>query len=144
MWIQSVARARKHTGLLFALVSLSHSTMSEVDHGPSSMEPVGSKHPFAVVGGVEASDERAEQDEEGVDGPSLHDVKRALRQNFRATGVIDDVTVRDMEDTTAAAAAAVRLLCASRRGNKGASEVSSYRSNQPTLSTFLKLATPKA
>lgn len=27
--------------------------------------------------------------------PSLHDVKRALRRNFRDTGVIDDVTVRE-------------------------------------------------
>lgn len=28
------------------------------------------------------------------DAPSVNDVKRALRQNFRDTGVIDDVTVR--------------------------------------------------
>lgn len=40
--------------------------------------------------------DRAEEngeDRQGQEGPSLHDVKRALRHNFRETGVIDDVTV---------------------------------------------------
>ena len=32
--------------------------------------------------------------EEEERGPSLEDIKRALRQNFRDTGVVDDVTVR--------------------------------------------------
>lgn len=74
--------------------------MSEVGHGPSPLEALESKHSFAVVEGVveeEALDKRAEQGEDAdgaKDGRSLHEVKRALRQNFRATGVIDDVTVR--------------------------------------------------
>ncbi len=38
-------------------------------------------------------------EEQGDDGPSLQDVKQALRENFRATGVIDDVTVRDKTTT---------------------------------------------
>lgn len=38
--------------------------------------------------------EAHEENKKGDDGPSLQDVKRALRENFRATGVIDDVTVR--------------------------------------------------
>lgn len=35
-----------------------------------------------------------ENGEEEERGPSLEDVKRALRQNFHDTGVVDDVTVR--------------------------------------------------
>lgn len=33
-------------------------------------------------------------DKDEEEEPSLDDIKRALQQNFRATGVIDDVTVR--------------------------------------------------
>lgn len=42
--------------------------------------------------------QRQQEVEQGGDedeaGPSLEDVKRALRQKFRDTGVVDDVTVR--------------------------------------------------
>lgn len=70
--------------------------MSEVEHGPSAMESFRPKPSFTGLSGVEAREKRAEEEGEG-DGPSLHDVKRALKNNFRATGVIDDVTVRREE-----------------------------------------------
>ena len=57
------------------------------------MESLRPNPSFTGLGGVEAREERAEEGKE--DGPSLHDVKRALKNNFRATGVIDDVTVRE-------------------------------------------------
>lgn len=68
---------------------------------------VGSEASLTLPRAVETRDEEAEQEEEKIrhqsdeqpdeGGASLHDVKRALRNNFRATGVIDDVTVREVD-----------------------------------------------
>lgn len=67
--------------------------MSEVEHGPFAMDSLRPQPSFTALSGVEARGERAEEVKE--DGASLHDVKQALKNNFRATGVIDDVTVRE-------------------------------------------------
>lgn len=63
-------------------------------HGSSAMESLRPNPSFAALSGMEARDKRAEEKKEDH-GPSLHDVKRALKNNFRATGVTDDVTVRE-------------------------------------------------
>ncbi|CAM9356887.1 unnamed protein product, partial [Ectocarpus sp. 13 AM-2016] len=66
---------------------------------------VGLDASFARPRAVETRDEQVEQEEQKIrqesheqqpyeGGASLHDVKRALRNNFRATGVMDDVTAR--------------------------------------------------
>lgn len=69
---------------------------------------VASEASFVLPRVVETRHEQAEQEEQKIrqesherqpneGGASLHDVKRALRNNFRATGVIDDVTVREAD-----------------------------------------------
>ncbi|CAM9244184.1 unnamed protein product, partial [Ectocarpus fasciculatus] len=66
---------------------------------------VGSEASLSLPRAVETCDDQAGQEEEKIrqrqsheqrneGGASLQDVKRALRNNFHATGVIDDVTAR--------------------------------------------------
>lgn len=90
--------------------------MSEVEHGPSAMESLRPQPSFTGLSGMEAPEKRSEEERE--DGRSLHDVKRALKHNFRATGVIDDVTVREREREDVSTLLALFAVVALRKRNE--------------------------